>query len=44
MTRVNNWDFKLLEFMRDNGCWQIRIGIESGNQEVLDFIKKGITL
>lgn len=44
MTRVNNLDFELLRFMRDHGCWQIRIGIESGNQEVLDFIKKGITL
>lgn len=44
MTRVNNLDYDLLKFMRDNGCWQIRIGIESGNQEVLNFIKKGITL
>ncbi|MFH1800170.1 MAG: radical SAM protein [Candidatus Omnitrophota bacterium] len=44
MTRVNNLDFELLKFMRDHGCWQIRIGIESGNQGVLDFIKKGITL
>jgi anaerobic magnesium-protoporphyrin IX monomethyl ester cyclase len=44
MTRVNNLDFELLKFMRDHGCWQIRIGIESGNQRVLDFIKKGITL
>jgi len=44
MTRVNNLDYDLLKFMRDHGCWQIRIGIESGNQEVLDFIKKGITL
>lgn len=44
MTRVNNLDFDTLQFMRDNGCWQIRIGIESGSQQVLDFIKKGITL
>ena len=44
MTRVNNIDFELLKFMRDNGCWQIRFGIESGSQDVLDFIKKGITL
>ncbi len=44
MTRVNNLDFETLKFMRDHGCWQIRIGIESGSQEVLDFIKKGITL
>jgi anaerobic magnesium-protoporphyrin IX monomethyl ester cyclase len=44
MTRVNNLDYETLKFMRDSGCWQIRIGIESGNQQVLDFIKKGITL
>ncbi|MCP4162182.1 MAG: radical SAM protein [Deltaproteobacteria bacterium] len=44
MTRVNNVDYEILKFMKDNGCWQIRFGIESGNQEVLDFIKKGITL
>jgi anaerobic magnesium-protoporphyrin IX monomethyl ester cyclase len=44
MTRVNNLDYETLKFMRDSGCWQIRIGIESGNQQVLEFIKKGITL
>jgi len=44
MTRVNNLDYETLKFMKDNGCWQIRVGIESGNQEVIDFIKKGITL
>ncbi len=44
MTRVNNVDYEILKFMKDNGCWQIRFGIESGNQKVLDFIKKGITL
>jgi radical SAM superfamily enzyme YgiQ (UPF0313 family) len=44
MTRVNNLDYETLKFMKENGCWQIRFGIESGNQEVLDFIKKGITL
>jgi len=44
MTRVNNLDYETLKMMKDNGCWQIRIGIESGSQEVLDFIRKGITL
>ena len=44
MTRVDNLNHDILKFMADNGCWQIRVGIESGNQEVLDFIKKGITL
>jgi len=44
MTRVNNLTFELLKFMAENGCWQIRFGIDSGNQKVIDFIKKGITL
>jgi len=44
MTRVNNLDRETLSFMKANGCWQIRIGIESGNQQVLEFVKKGITL
>lgn len=44
MTRADNLDYDILKFIADNGCWQIRFGIESGNQEVLDFIKKGITL
>ena len=44
MVRANNLDYDTLKFMRDNGCWQIRMGIESGNQKVLNFIKKGITL
>ncbi|MCP3873974.1 MAG: radical SAM protein [Desulfobacteraceae bacterium] len=44
MTRVNNLDYDILKHMAENGCWQVRIGIESGSQKVLDFIKKGITL
>jgi radical SAM superfamily enzyme YgiQ (UPF0313 family) len=44
MTRVDNLDCGTLEFMKESGCWQIRVGIESGNQRVLNFIKKGITL
>ena len=44
MTRVNNLDYDILKFMKENGCWQIRVGVESGNPAVLDFIEKGITL
>lgn len=43
-TRVDVVDYPLLKRMREAGCWSIRLGVESGNQEVLDFIKKGITL
>jgi len=43
--RINSIkDFELLKLMKRSGCWQINYGIESGNQAILDFMKKGITL
>lgn len=43
--RVNSVDDPaLLQLMRRSGCWQINYGIESGNQEILDFAKKAITI
>ena len=30
--------------MKKAGCWELNVGIESGNQKVLDFIKKDMTL
>ena len=44
LVRVNLVDKPLLRKMREAGCWLIQPGIESGNQRVLDFIRKGITL
>lgn len=29
--------------MKEAGCWRVRIGIESGNEEILKFIKKGMS-
>jgi radical SAM superfamily enzyme YgiQ (UPF0313 family) len=34
---------ELLREMRDAGCWRVRLGIESGNDGILKFIRKGIT-
>ena len=42
--RVNNLDKDLLVLLKKAGCWLVQLGIESGNQKVLDGIKKGITL
>jgi radical SAM superfamily enzyme YgiQ (UPF0313 family) len=44
MTRANNVTEDLLQEMKNAGCWQIGIGVESGNQNVLNFIKKEINL
>lgn len=42
--RVNTVDREMLKKMKSAGCWNIFYGLESGNQELLDNIKKGITL
>jgi len=44
MARVNTVDKEFLQKMKASGCWHIAYGIESGDQDVLDFIKKNITL
>jgi len=41
--RANVLDESLLRRMRAMGCWRIRIAIESGNDEILRTIRKGIT-
>ena len=43
-SRVNTVDIETLRLMRETGCDCISFGIESGNQEMLKRIKKGITL
>ncbi len=42
-TRVDVVDRELLKKMKAAGCWRVRLGIESGSQEVMNFIKKAIT-
>ncbi|MGC6507767.1 MAG: B12-binding domain-containing radical SAM protein [Myxococcota bacterium] len=42
-SRVEVVDKPLLQKMKDAGCWRTRFGIESGHDDVLDFISKGIT-
>jgi radical SAM superfamily enzyme YgiQ (UPF0313 family) len=43
-SRVNTVDPQTLALMREAGCDTISFGIESGNQEMLKRIRKGITL
>ena len=42
--RVDTIDDEMLAEMRASGCKMIRLGVESGSQDVLDKIKKGLTL
>ncbi len=42
-TRVNLVDEELIKLMAKAGCYRIRFGIESGNENVLKFVRKGIT-
>ncbi len=43
-SRVDNVDLELLELMKKAGCWMISYGVESGDQQILDSIKKDITI
>jgi len=42
--RLDTLDEGLLRLMEASGCYSMAVGIESGNQHVLDHIKKRLTL
>jgi len=42
--RVGSVDLELLKLMKKSGCYSLGFGIESGNQTILNNIKKGQTL
>lgn len=44
VTRVDLVDYEVLKKMKKAGCYRIRYGVESGSQEVLNSMKKGISL
>ncbi|MEM5806804.1 MAG: radical SAM protein [Candidatus Aenigmatarchaeota archaeon] len=44
LSRVDTVDKEMLEKMYDSGCYQIQFGVESGDQKILDEMKKGITI
>lgn len=43
-SRVDCLDEERLISMKKSGCWGISMGVESGSQQILDKIKKGISL
>jgi len=44
LTRADTVDRELLRIMRDSGCKEVIIGMESGSQKILDTLRKGITV
>lgn len=43
-SRVQNINEELVQLMKKAGCFMVLLGIESGNQKIIDSIKKQITL
>lgn len=44
LSRVDTIDEELLQVMKRSGCRNIRIGIESGSEDILRYLNKQITL
>lgn len=44
LARVNNATPKMFKHMKESGCYKVHFGIESGNQNVINRVKKGITI
>ena len=43
-SRVDLLSDEVLEQLKKSGCSRIHLGIESGSQEILDYLQKGITV
>lgn len=44
LTRADTVDRELLTIMRDSGCKEVIIGMESGSQKILNTLRKGTTV
>lgn len=44
LARVNNATLQMFKLMKESGCYKVHFGIESGNQQILNRVKKEITL
>ena len=44
IVRVNHIDSDLIAELRSAGCWMVNVGIESGDQGILDSHKEGLRL
>jgi radical SAM superfamily enzyme YgiQ (UPF0313 family) len=44
IVRVGHIDDELIALLKSGGCWMVNVGIESGDQAMLDTFKDGLTL
>lgn len=44
LARVDNVDLELLKELKNSGCIEIKYGVESGSQKMLDLMNKNITV
>ncbi len=42
--RVGSFDEEMLKLMKEAGCKRIKLGVESGSDKILAYMKKGITV
>jgi len=42
--RANSVTYEMLERMKRNRCWRVRLGIESGSERILKLIRKDVSL
>jgi anaerobic magnesium-protoporphyrin IX monomethyl ester cyclase len=41
---ISRMDERIFETIARSGCYQLRLGAESGSQKILDYLNKGITI
>ncbi len=44
MSRINTVNPEIIRFMKQQGCWHISFGIESGSADILRLIRKNISI
>lgn len=42
--RADSCNYEILKIMKSAGCFRVNIGVESGNPQILRYIKKSITI
>jgi len=44
IVRIGHIDAELCRMLKTSGCWMVNVGVESGDQSLLDKFKDGLTL